>query len=83
MGGPRNYRGISDALDGRAASPKWAGGLRDVMNVDVVCAECSETERFEDEHAARSEGWTDLRIDGVVGPANQSEWTGRCPVCSD
>jgi len=53
------------------------------MNVDVVCAECSETERFEDEHAARSEGWTDLRIDGVVGPANQSEWTGRCPVCSD
>jgi len=53
------------------------------MSVDVVCSECGTSDRYEDEHEARTDGWTALRIDGIVGPANQSEWTGRCPDCSD
>lgn len=49
------------------------------MSVFVSCEECSRSERYDDEHAARSDGWTDLAIDGVVGPADQSEYRGRCP----
>lgn len=52
------------------------------MSVFVVCENCGRTEEFSDEHAARSSGWADLYIDGVVGPANQSEWNGRCPDCA-
>jgi hypothetical protein len=49
------------------------------MSVFVVCSQCGYTEEYTDEHAARSDDWTELSIDGVVGPANQSEWTGLCP----
>ncbi|MFC7154060.1 hypothetical protein ACFQPA_01140 [Halomarina halobia] len=52
------------------------------MSVFVVCENCGRGEAFADEHEARAEGWVKLRIDGVVGPANQSEWSGRCPDCA-
>lgn len=53
------------------------------MSVFIVCSECEKSEEYADEHAARSDGWTELSIDSVVGPANQSEWTGLCPDCSE
>lgn len=53
------------------------------MSAFVVCASCGHTEEHADEHTARAGGWTGLSIDGVVGHANQSEWNGVCPDCSD
>ncbi|MFC6960689.1 hypothetical protein [Halocatena marina] len=53
------------------------------MSSFIVCSRCGTTESYADEHVARSEGWTNLSIDGVVGPANQSEWAGLCPECSE
>jgi hypothetical protein len=49
------------------------------MSVFVACEECQRSEMYDDEHAARADGWGDLEIDGVVGPADQSEYRGSCP----
>jgi hypothetical protein len=61
----------------------WGLGYILTMSVFVVCSQCGDTEEYTDEHAARSDGWAELSIDGVVGPANQSEWTGVCPDHSE
>ncbi|WP_254545850.1 hypothetical protein [Halomarina pelagica] len=52
------------------------------MSVFVICDNCGRGAEFVDEHEARAEGWRNLRIEGVVGPANRSEWNGRCPDCA-
>lgn len=51
------------------------------MSTIVSCSNCGRTEEVDSEHAARAAGWTELGIDGVIGPANASEWTGLCPDC--
>ena len=49
------------------------------MSTIVICDQCGRADEFPDEHKARAGGWRNLRIDGVIGPANASEWHGRCP----
>ncbi|WP_330632250.1 hypothetical protein [Halocatena halophila] len=48
----------------------------------VVCTDCGKSDSYADRHAARRDDWHELSIDGVVGPADQSEWYGLCPECS-
>jgi hypothetical protein len=49
------------------------------MSVYVACDRGSRSDRYDGEHAARADGWAELSIDGVVGPADQSEYRGLCP----
>jgi len=49
------------------------------MSVFVACENCTRSEMYDDEYTARADGWADLAIDGVVGPADQSEYRGHCP----